>query len=46
MNTPGFFAIDDITYNITAVNPEPSSLVLAAAGLAAVAAAAVRRRRG
>ncbi len=44
MNTPGYFAVDDITFRSTAAVPEPSSLMLCAAGFVFFGAMARRRR--
>ena len=42
----GFYALDDFTYNTTPTSiPEPQSYTLILAGLVAVGAVAVRRRR-
>lgn len=44
MNTPGYFAVDDIQYTIAdAAVPEPSSLVMA--GIGAIVLGALARRR-
>lgn len=44
LNTPGYFAVDDIRYGIDpAAVPEPASLVMAASAVALLAAAAGRR---
>ena len=43
MNTPAFFAVDDIAF-VTAV-PEPSAVAMLGLGLAGIAAAVRRRRK-
>ncbi|WP_083712685.1 DUF4465 domain-containing protein [Paludisphaera borealis] len=46
MNTPGYFAVDDVRYTVaSAAVPEPSSLVMASVGVVALAGLAHRRRR-
>ncbi|MDR3618905.1 MAG: DUF4465 domain-containing protein [Paludisphaera borealis] len=46
LNTPGYFAVDDLRYTVaSAAVPEPSSLVMASVGVVALAGLAHRRRR-
>ncbi len=46
MNTPGYFAVDDVTYNQPAAAvPEPSSIAMLGIGAVVVGVAARRRRR-
>lgn len=46
MNTPGYFAVDDVRYTVaSAAVPEPSSLAMASIGVVALAHLARRRRR-
>jgi hypothetical protein len=44
MNTPGFFAVDDIRFATATVIPEPSSLVMLGLGIGAAIAIGKRRR--
>lgn len=45
MNTPGYFAVDNITYNLgAAAVPEPTGLVMSASAVAVVGMALRRRR--
>lgn len=45
INTPAYFAIDDLVLSGSSVTPEPSTLAMAGLGLAVAAAASARRRR-
>ena len=46
LNTPGYFAMDDLTYSVNAAAvPEPASLAMAGAAVLIVGLAARRRRR-
>lgn len=44
MNTPGFFALDDLRFSGATAIPEPSTLAMLGLGLAGASAIAVRRR--
>lgn len=46
MNTPSYFAVDDITFTVPSAVPEPSGLALVAAGLGIVGSMARSRRIG
>jgi PEP-CTERM motif-containing protein len=43
-NAPGYYVMDDVTYNQQATVPEPGTLALLATGLASLSARVLRRR--